>query len=56
MLPDGTQAVFEPAFDGAWILWACTRGERRAPRHVLVIRALGADASARCASPVARCR
>jgi hypothetical protein len=42
VLPDGTNAVFEPAFDGAWILWGVQARVRRAPRHVLVIRALGA--------------
>ena len=43
VLPDGTNAVFEPAFDGAWILWSVQARVRRAPRHVLVIRALGAE-------------
>ena len=43
VLPDGTDAVFEPAFDGAWILWSVRPRARRAPRHVLVIRALGAE-------------
>jgi hypothetical protein len=43
VLPDGTNAVFEPAFDGAWILWSVHPRVRRPPRHVLVIRALGAE-------------
>lgn len=43
VLPDGTDAVFEPAFDGAWILWSVGTRARRPPRHVLVIRALGAE-------------
>jgi GAF domain-containing protein len=41
-LPDGTQALLEPATGGAWIVWSVRSGERRAPRHVLVIRALDA--------------
>jgi hypothetical protein len=41
-LPDGTQAMLEPASDGAWIVWSIRPGERRAPRHVLVIGALAA--------------
>ena len=41
-LSDGTQAMLEPASDGAWIVWSVRTGERRSPRHVLVIRALDA--------------
>jgi hypothetical protein len=41
-LPDGTRAMLEPASDGAWIVWCVRTGERRSPRHVLVIRALNA--------------
>ena len=40
-LSDGTPAVVEPAAD-AWIVWAMHARERRPPRHVLFIRALGA--------------
>jgi hypothetical protein len=39
-LPDGTHVIVEPAADGTRILWAVLEAERRAPRHVLVIRAL----------------
>jgi hypothetical protein len=42
-LPDGTQAMLEPASDGAWIVWSVRTGERRSPRHVLEIRALDAS-------------
>ena len=41
-LPDGSRALLEPASDGAWIVWSVRACERRAPRHVLVIRALDA--------------
>jgi hypothetical protein len=41
-LPDGTQAMLEPASDAASIVWSVRTGERRPPRHVLAIRALDA--------------
>ena len=43
-LPDSSQAVLEPVADGALIVWGVRGRERRVPRHVLSIRALGADA------------
>jgi len=43
VLPDSSQAVLEPIADGAHIVWAVLGRERRVPRHVLSIRALGAD-------------
>jgi hypothetical protein len=39
-LADGTHVIVEPSGDGTRILWAVLEDERRAPRHVLVIRAL----------------
>lgn len=42
ILSDGTPALVEPAAGGAWIVWAMHARERRAPRHVLFIRALAA--------------
>jgi hypothetical protein len=39
-LPDGTEAVFERAADGAWMIWGLRRGVRRAPRRTLRIEAL----------------
>jgi hypothetical protein len=46
VLPDGTEAVVEPLADGARILWRTRTHERRVPRRVLSIRALGADTAA----------
>lgn len=39
-LADGTRAMVEPSADGTLILWAVHQGDHRAPRHVLMIRAL----------------
>ena len=44
VLPDGSKAVLEPVADGALIVWGVRGRERRVPRHVLSIRALGAEA------------
>ncbi len=46
ILPDGTRAVLEPVGDGARIVWAVHARERRIPRHLLSIRALGPNAPA----------
>jgi hypothetical protein len=40
ILPDGTPAFVEAAGEGARLVWATHPHERRAPRHVLSIRAL----------------
>jgi hypothetical protein len=40
-LPDGTRAVVEPLGAGARIVWGVRAHERRAPRRVLRVRALG---------------
>jgi GAF domain len=42
-LPGGRQAILEPVFGGARIVWSVRAGERRSPRHVLAIRALAAE-------------
>ena len=42
-LPDGSNAVFEPLADGARIVWGVRGHERRVPRRVLRIRALGPE-------------
>jgi hypothetical protein len=46
VLADGTKAVSEPVADGARIVWAVRARERRVPRRVLSIRALGREAPA----------
>ena len=46
VLSDGTPALVEPAGDDAWIVWVMHARERRAPRHVLFIRALAAASPA----------
>jgi hypothetical protein len=43
-LPDGSRAVLEPVADGARIVWGVRGRERRVPRRLLSIRALGAEA------------
>lgn len=45
-LPDGTRAVLEAVADGARIAWAVRVRERRIPRRLLSVRALGAEAPA----------
>ncbi len=45
-LPDGTRAVLEPVSDDARIVWAVRARERRVPRRLLSVRALGAEAPA----------
>ncbi len=45
-LPDGTRAVIEPVADGARIVWAVRVRDRRVPRRLLSVRALGAEAPA----------
>ena len=44
VLPDGSKAVLEPVTDGALIVWGVRGRERRAPRHLLSIHALGVEA------------
>ena len=46
VLPDGSRAVLEPVADGARIVWGVRGRERRIPRRLLSIRALGAEAPA----------
>jgi len=46
LLPDGTPALLEPLGGGARIVWGVRARERRVPRRVLSIRALGADTPA----------
>jgi GAF domain-containing protein len=41
VLADGTRAIVEPLGDGARVVWGVRGRERRAPRRVLRIRALG---------------
>ncbi len=46
VLPDGSRAVLEPVADGARIVWGVRGRERRVPRRLLSVRALGAEAPA----------